>query len=116
MPGNQQPMGSYRKQHRNRIKRTTDMELDSEDSSDEEFLTKSIAHMQIKMVKRSYSLAKTIPLMVNDIQIRAEPDKGADANVMDEYQYRALQHRSEGAIELQKSRTRLRTLQNELQV
>ena len=43
--------------------------------------------MQIKMVKKIHGLVKTIPLVVNDIHIRAEPDTGADVNVMDGYQY-----------------------------
>lgn len=91
-------------------------EQDSDNSSDEEFLTKSIAHMQVKMIKRKYGLEKTVPLMVNDIHIRAEPDTGADVNVMDEYQHRALQHRSEYDMTLGDSQTKLRTLQNELPV
>ena len=70
------------------MKRTMETDLDSDQSSDHEFLTKSIAHMQIKLVKKTYGLENTIPLMVNDIRIRAEPDTGADVNVMDEYQYR----------------------------
>ena len=49
-------------------------DLDIHQSSDDEFLTKSIAFMQIKMVKKTYGLEKTVPLMVNDIHIRAEPE------------------------------------------
>ena len=79
-------------------------------------MAKSITNMQIKMVRRPYSLEKTVPLMVNDNHIRAEPDTGAVANVMDEYQYRALQHRSEYDMELRNSQTKLRTLQNELPI
>ena len=51
------------------MKRTMETDLDSDQSSDDEFLTKSIAHMQIKLVKKTYGLEKTIPLTVNDIQI-----------------------------------------------
>ena len=58
-------------------------EQDSDNSSDEEFLTKSIVHMQVKMIKRIYGLEKTVPLMVNDVHIRAKPDTRADVNVMD---------------------------------
>ena len=72
--------------------------------------------MQIKMIKKKYGLEKTVPLMVNDINIRAEPDSGADVNVMDEHQYRALLHRSDCKMDLRKSSTRLRTLQNDLHV
>ena len=64
--------------------------MDIEGSADEDFLTKSIAHMQINMVKKTYGLEKAVPLVVNDIHIRTEPDTGAEIemNVMDEYQYR----------------------------
>ena len=113
---NRQPGGGNRNQRKRRVKRTAETDVDSEESSDEEFLTKSIAHMQIKRVRKAYGLEKTIPLMVNDIHIRAEPDTGADVNVMDEYQYKALLHRSESKMELQKSQTKLRTLQNDLPI
>ena len=73
---------------------TAEQESDSVTSSDEEFLSRSVAHMTIKNVKRTYSLDKTVPITINDISIRAEPDSGADVNVMDEYQYSALKHRS----------------------
>ena len=56
----------------------------------------------------------TVPLMINDISIRAEPDSGADVNVMDEFQFRALQHRSTEEMELKTSKIKLMTLQNEL--
>ena len=35
-----------------------------------------------------------VPLMINDISVRAEPDSGVDVNLMDEFQFRALQQRS----------------------
>ena len=54
--------------------------------------------------------------MVNDLHIRAEPDTGADVNVMDEHQYRALLHRSKYNMNLQRSQTKLRTLQNDLPI
>ena len=72
--------------------------------------------MQIKSVKKRYGLEKTIPLMVNDLHIRAEPDTGADVNVMDEHQYRTLLHRSKYNMNLQRSQTKLRTLQNDLPI
>ena len=72
--------------------------------------------MRIKMVKKRYGLEKTIPLMLNDVHIRAEPDTGADVNIMDEYQYRVLQHRSGQEMEFQKTITKLRALQTELSI
>ena len=54
--------------------------------------------------------------MINDISIRAEPDSGADVNVMDEFQFRALLHRSAEQMELKDSKIKLMTLQNELPI
>ena len=54
--------------------------------------------------------------MVNDVHIRAEPDTGAAVNVMDEYHYSVLQHRSEYDMELLTSQSKLRTLPNDLPV
>ena len=86
------------------------MDVDSDVSSDEEFLTESIVYMQIKMIKKIYGLEKTVPLMVNDIHILAEPDTGTEVNVMDENQYRALQHKSGSKMDLHKDQTKLCTL------
>ena len=91
------------KRGRNRIKKTLEHESDSAES-DEDFLAQSIAHMTIKKVQNRYSLEKTAPLMINDIPVRAEPDSGADVNVVDEFQFRVLKHRSAEDLELQSSK------------
>ena len=104
------------KRGRNRVKKTLEQESESEDSSDEDFLSQSVAHMNIIRIKKRYSLEKTVPLMINDISIRAEPDSGADVNVMDEFQFRALLHRSAEQMKLKDSKIKLMTLQNELPI
>ena len=76
----------------------------------------SVAHMNIKTIKKRYSLEKTVPLMINDISIRAEPDSGADVNVMDEFQFLGLLDRSAEQMELKDSNIKLLTLQNQLQI
>ena len=63
-----------------------------------------------------YVLEKTVSLMVNDMCIRGKPDSGADVNVMDEFQFRALQSRSTANLELQRSKIKLMALQKELPV
>ena len=45
-----------------------------------------------------------------------EPDSGADVNVMDERQYRALKHKTYDDIMLKASSTKISTLQNDLKV
>ena len=72
--------------------------------------------MNIKREKKKYSLEKTVLLMINDISVRAEPNSGADVNVMDEFQFRALQHRSAKDLGLQNSKIKLQTVQNELPI
>ena len=72
--------------------------------------------MQIKSVKKRYGLEKTIPLMVDNLHIWAEPDTRSDVNVMDKHQYRTLLQRSKYNMNLQRSQTKLRTLQNDLPV
>ena len=87
------------------VKKASGYESDSQKSSDEDFITQSIAHMTIKKDQKRYSLEKTVPLMINDISIRADPDSGADVNVMDEYQFRALKFRSSTELILHKTET-----------
>ena len=50
--------------------------------------------------------------MINNISIRVEPDSGADVNVMDKFQFRALLHRSAEQMKLKDSKIKLMTLQN----
>ena len=44
------------KRGRNRVKKTQEHESDSEDSSDEDFLSQSVAYMNVKRIKKTYSL------------------------------------------------------------
>ena len=103
------------KQKRDFVKKTTE-EVDSSES-DDEFISHAVHHMsQIKKIKSSNSMSKTIALTMNEIDVRVEPDSGADVNLMDEYQFKALVHRSETKPVLQSSQMKLSTLQNELPV
>ena len=79
-------------------------------SSDDEFFAHSI-----KLCKRM-SAEKTVEIQVNDVKMRAEPDSGADVNIMDKYQFKALQHRTNQNIQLQESHVKLRTLASDLPV
>jgi hypothetical protein len=55
-------------------------------------------------------------IRIGDIDASVEPDSGASANIMDEYQFRALQHRSKSIKELELSNDTLKTLQSTLAV
>ena len=58
----------------------------------------------------------TVLIRIGDIDAFVEPDSGASANVMDEYQFKALKHRSQEIKELERSRDTLKTLQSDLTV
>ena len=51
-----------------------------------------------------------------DVDVRAEPDSGAEVNILDEHQFKALTNRSSVKLTLQPSRVKLGTLQSELPV
>ena len=70
---------------------------------------------KIKVSKVS-DLEKTVPIVINDAILHMEPDSGADVNVMDERQYRALKRKAYDDIMLKASSTKLSTLQNDLKV
>ena len=53
---------------------------------------------------------------IGDIDAFVEPDGGASANVMDEYQFKALKHRSQEIKELDPSKDTLKILQSDLTV
>ena len=65
---------------------------------------------------RSGSNQDTVLIKIGDIDANVEPDSGASANIMDEYQFRALHHRSKEIKELKPSKDTLRTLQSTLTV
>ena len=73
----------------------TDSETEDSDSDEDQgtdFIKKSFRHLTVGKinVNRVSDYEKTVPIVVNDVIVRMEPDSGADVNVMDEHQYRAL--------------------------
>ena len=54
---------------------------------------------------------------IEDVEVRAEPDSGAEVNLLDEHQFKALVNRcGENRPILQATKTRLSTLQSKLTV
>ena len=94
---------------------------ESEDSNSDfeqelDFIDESVRHLTVGKIKinKVSDFEKTVPIVVNDVIVHMEPDSGADVNVMDEFQYRALKRKSYDEIALTESKTKLSTLQNEL--
>lgn len=91
---------------------------ESEMDPDIDFVEESVRHLNIGKIKinRVSDYEKTVPIVINDVIVRIEPDSGADVNVMDEHQYKALKRKTCESLSLTESSTKLSTLQNDLQV
>ena len=59
---------------------------------------------------------KKITLRIDYVNVQVEPDSGADVNLMDEHQFKALINQSNHQHALVISQTQLNTLQSELYV
>lgn len=80
------------------------------ESDDSSYFVKHV----VKNAKTTSS-AGLVKLHINEVQAMCEPDSGASANVMDEYQFRALQKR-DPRLNLDTSSDRLETIQGSLTV
>ena len=109
---------SQRKRDIRRIDESDTEESESDTDQDSDFLDESVRHLAVGKVKISKvsDSDKTVPITLNDVIVKMEPDSGADVNVMDEHQYRELQRKTGEILTLQESKTKLSTLQNVLPV
>ena len=112
-----QPQEGSKETKRGRIKKTTEAEETSSDSDDDYiYLQETAQHLHRVKKIRSGPNQDTVLIRIGDIDAFVEPDSGASANVMDEYQFKALKHRSQEIKELDPSRDTLKTLQSDLTV
>ena len=104
-PNNKETKASRQyEQQTGRIKRATG---DESTSSDDECFIQEVRHLlQAKKIKEDRISSKTVRVRLDDIDINAEPDSGADENVMDEHQFKALIHRTAHKPTLQPSKTK----------
>ena len=99
------------------IKKTSEEAEKQETSSDEEFFQQTVKHLaHIQKIKKIGESEKTIPIRLDDVITRIEPDTGADVNLMDEHQFKAFKNRCQEERELEPSNIRLHTIQGELTV
>ena len=102
---------------RERIKKTTEAEETSSGSDDDYiYLQETAQHLHRVKKIRSGPNQDTVLIRIGDIDAFVEPDSGASANEMDEYQFKALKHRSQEIKELQPSRDTMKTLKSDLTV
>ena len=87
---------SQRKRDIRRIDESKAEESEGDTDQDSDFLDESVRHLAVGKVKISKvsDSDKTVPITINDVIVKMEPDSGADVNVMDEHQYRALQRKT----------------------
>ncbi|KAL9952955.1 hypothetical protein ACROYT_G040288 [Oculina patagonica] len=105
--------GAQPQERRGQIKKTTEAEETSSGSDDDYiYLQETAQHLHRVKKIRSGQNQETVLIDIGDI----EPDSGASANVMDEYQFKALKHRSQEIKNLEPSRDTLKTLQSNLTV
>ena len=103
--------------HKRRIKKTTEEEdADNSKSSDDEFICQAVRHLKEMKKIKAAGEDRTVSVKIEDVDVRAEPDSGAEVNVLDEHQFKALANRSSVKLTLQPSRVKLSTLQSELPV
>ena len=81
--------------HKRRIKKTTEEEdAETSTSSDDEFFCQAVRYLkQVKKIKAAGE-DRTVSVKIEDVDVRAEPDNGAEVNVLDEHQFKALTNRS----------------------
>jgi len=111
--------GSYRSRE-NTVKRCP-AEIDNEDSSGtEEFIRRAVDHLSIKKIipVRKISAAEweeTVRVEIDGVPAMCEPDNGAFTNLMDEYQYRALQKHNHTIQNLDPPSVGVKTIQCKLE-
>ena len=87
---------------RERVKKATEPEETSSDSDDDYiYLQETTQHLHRVKKIRSGPNQDTVLIRIGDIDAFVEPDSGASANVMDEYQFKALRLRSQAKTKTQ---------------
>ena len=115
-PSNQYGTNRWRDQQK-QVKKTTTKEQGDSTSSDDDFFAQTVKHLkQVRRVTRNDYMGRTVTVRIDDVDTQVEPDSGAEVNVMDEHQFKALVHRSSKQPKLLISHTKLNTLQNKLPV
>jgi hypothetical protein len=113
-----QEKGSYGKKKQS-VKAVVEDVSESSDSDDSTYF--SMKNLSVKyVVKRnctgaSDNTAGLVQVRINNVDAWCEPDSGATANIMDEYQFRALRKRTE-KLRLHHCQDNLSTIQGDLKV
>ncbi|VDI62428.1 Hypothetical predicted protein [Mytilus galloprovincialis] len=116
--------GNFRRGGRS-VKKTTEDKIDTDSNTDisdydEDYFGGTTKHImkirKVKTIQGSRNMDKTVTIRIDDVDVKVEPDSGADVNVMDENQFVKFQSKTYGNPVLEKSKIKLSTLQNSLPI
>ncbi|CAG2213739.1 unnamed protein product [Mytilus edulis] len=118
--------GNFRREGRS-VKKTTEDKIDTDSNTDisdydedEDYFGGTIKHImkirKVKTIQGIRDMDKTVTIRIDDVDVKVEPDSGADVNVMDENQFVKFQSKTYGNPVLEKSKIKLSTLQNSLPI
>ncbi|CAC5421054.1 unnamed protein product [Mytilus coruscus] len=92
----------------------------SDYEEDRDYFEQTIKHIRkirrVKTIQGIRDIEKTVTVRIDDVDVKVEPDSGADVNVMDENQFLTFQKKTYGNPVLEKSKIKLSTLQNSLPI
>ncbi len=67
---------------------TTTEEEQNQTSSDEEFFDQAVKHLkQVRQIAHTDNIQSMMTVLIEDADVRIEPDSGAEVNIMDEHQH-----------------------------
>ncbi|CAG2221577.1 unnamed protein product [Mytilus edulis] len=118
--------GNFRREGRS-VKKTMEEKIETDSNTDisdydedEDYFGETIKHImkirKVKTVQGIRDMDKTVTVRIDDVDVKVEPDSGADVNVMDENQFLKFQSKTYGNPVLEKSKIKLSTLQNSLPI
>ncbi|CAG2242188.1 unnamed protein product [Mytilus edulis] len=118
--------GNFRREGRS-VKKTMEEKIETDSNTDisdydedEDYFGETIKHImkirKVKTIQGIRDIEKTVTVRIDDVDVRVEPDSGADVNVMDENQFVKFQSKTYSSPVLEKSKIKLSTLQNSLPI
>ncbi|CAC5388769.1 unnamed protein product [Mytilus coruscus] len=119
--------GPRRAQRITIVKKTTEEAYETDSNTDisdyeedRDYFGQTIKHIRkirgVKTIQGIRDIEKTVTVRIDDLDVKVEPDSGADVNVMDENQFLTFQKKTYGNPVLEKSKIKLSTLQNSLPI
>ncbi|CAG2185582.1 unnamed protein product [Mytilus edulis] len=98
--------GNFRREGRS-VKKTTEEKIETDSNTDisdydedEDYFGETIKHImkirKVKTVQGIRDMDKTVTVRIDDVDVKVEPDSGADVNVMDENQCLKFQSKTYG--------------------